>query len=402
MMIPNKFLGALAPELRLMLACATQDVVRSKAEEIEAFLAQSLDWELFLRCAIQHRVYPLVYKTLSNIPNPLIPATILAALRGKYRENALQALRMAGETARVVGSLKENDVRTVVIKGLPLAQLLYGDVTLRPSHDVDLLVWPDNLAVAGLILEKQGYRRIYPKMPLTSRLMRFLIKKDHHFSYCHEQTGLLLELHWRLDHCGVELPLPEQKNLTTVKLAGKEMPVLAAEEEFLSLVLHGAGHSWFRLRWLCDIGKFLEQELNWEKLIGLATQFGVITHLNQALLLADQLLTAPLPNDYRLTLVTDRRAWRLALQVVPFLQKADYNPDDLNRRRDWRLFALRKKYDYQIRVGWKSRFGYVWNHFKPPEADLQLVSLPDIFYPLYYLIRPFTWLGRHVFKKFKS
>jgi hypothetical protein len=257
------------------------------------------------------------------------------------------------------------------------------------------------LAAAGTILEKQGYRRIHPDVPLTPQLMRFLLKKDHHFSYCHTQTGILVELHWRLDHCGVELPLPEKNELTTCRLAGQNISVLAAEYELLSLILHGAGHSWFRLRWLCDIGKFLEQELDWEQLLGLAAKWGVVTHLNQALILADQLLAAAIPNDYRTILAADRQAWRLAQLAVPFLQKADYNPDDSNRGRDWHFYALQKRYDYSIRVGWKSRFGYVWNHFKPAETDLQLLTLPDGFHWAYYLIRPFTWLWRRVFNKFR-
>jgi hypothetical protein len=97
-MIPNKSLGALAPELRLMLACATHDAVHSKAEEIKAFLTRPLDWELFLQYTIQHRVYPLVYKALSNISTAtLIPEPVSATLRMKSRENALQALRIAGK-----------------------------------------------------------------------------------------------------------------------------------------------------------------------------------------------------------------------------------------------------------------------------------------------------------------
>lgn len=396
-MKPNQTLGELAPELRLMLACATHDTVHPKLKEINVLLSQPLDWELFLRYAMQHRVYPLAYKTLSNISDAVIPATVLIALRSKCQKNALQALQMTRETARVAASLEENGIRFVFIKGPPLAQLLYGEVTLRPSHDLDLLVGPENLAIAGTILEKRGYRRIHPDVPLTPRLMRLLLKKDHHFSYYNAQTGVLLEVHWRLNHCGVELPLPDKNKLASCRLAGREIPVLTAEYGLLSLILHGAGHSWFRLRWLCDIGKFLEQELDWERLLSLAKQFKVEALLNQALFLAEALLAASIPDAYRPALTSDRRAWRLAQMAVPFLQKADYNPDDSERRRDWRWYWRQKTYDYQVRLNWRNRFGYAWRHFMPSEADLQLISLPDSLYPAYYLIRPFTWLRRRVF-----
>lgn len=400
-MKPNQTLGELLPELHLMLACATHGALHPKLKKIKVLLSQSLDWKLFVQYTMNHRVYPLVYKTLGNIPETYIPERVLTALRTKCRENTMQALRMVGETARVVANLQECGIQSVVIKGPPLAQLLYGDVTLRPSHDLDLLVWPANLVAAGTILEQRGYRRIHPNVPLTPRMMRFLLQKDHHFSYYQERTGVLLELHWRLDHCGVELPLPGKNELTTCSLGGREIPVLTAEYGLLSLILHGAGHSWFRLRWLCDIGKYLEQELDWEKLLRLADHLGVRTHFNQALILADQLLGAPIPEVYRTCLAHDRQAWRLAQMAVSFLQKADYHPDDSRQRRNWRLWVMQKRYGFQIRVGWRSRVGYAWSHFKPAETDWQLISLPEVLYPVYYLIRPFTWLWRRMVKKLR-
>jgi hypothetical protein len=392
----NQTLGEFVPEFRLMLACATCDAVHPQTEEIKALLSQPLDWELFLQYTMQHRLYPLVNQTLGSLADAAVPETVFTALRTKCQKNTWQALRMVGETARIVAGLTENGIRSVVFKGPPLAQLLYGDVALRPSHDLDLLVRPEDLEAAGLVLERQGYRRIHPAVPLTPQLMRFLLQKDHHFAYCHGQTGILVELHWRMDYCGVALPLPRRDQLTVCRFAGREIPVAAAEYGLLLLVLHGAGHGWFRLRWLCDVGRYLRSELDWEKLLSLAVKFGVVAPLNQALLLAEQLFAAPIPDAYRSIMATDRRAWRLARKVIPFLQKADYNPDTSKQRRDWRLWVLQKKYDYQVRMSWKSRLGYVWSHFKPTETDLQLVKLPDSLHFLYYLFRPFTWVWRRI------
>jgi hypothetical protein len=392
----NHIIDEFAPELRLMLACATHDATHPKTEVIKAFLAQSLDWELFLQYTMQHRLYPLVNQTLGSLADAAVPETVLTALRTKCQKNTWQTLRMAAETARVVSDLQESGIQSVVFKGPPLAQLLYGDVALRPSHDLDLLVRPEDLETAGTILGQQGYRRIHPAVPLTPQLMRFLLQKDHHFSFCHGKTGILVELHWRMDYCGVALPLPRQDQLTVCRFAGREIPVAAAEYGLLLLVLHGVGHGWFRLRWLCDVGRYLGLELDWEKLLSLAAKFGVVTHLNQTLLLAEQLFAAPVPDAYRPVVRADRRAWRLAQRVVPFLQKADYSPDTSKRQRDWRLWLLQKNYDYQVRVGWKSRLRFVWYHFKPTEIDLQVIALPDRFHFLYYLFRPFTWLWRRV------
>lgn len=55
------------------------------------------------RLADNHRVYPLVYKTLSLLDNLLIPEYVLEVLKQKCQDNALNALRTTGEMVRILG-----------------------------------------------------------------------------------------------------------------------------------------------------------------------------------------------------------------------------------------------------------------------------------------------------------
>ncbi|HEX2954449.1 MAG TPA: nucleotidyltransferase family protein [Bacillota bacterium] len=393
----NKTLGQFSNELRLMLACAYHDADHPLSDEMTGLLASPIDWDLFLKLSHHHRVDPLVYRTLCYLQDGIIPETVLSALQTQCRKNAVQAVQMAAVTARLVTCFATNGIRTVVLKGPPLAQGLYGNVALRPSHDIDLLVWPEDLTTACTVLEKEGYRRIHPDFPLTRRRLQLYLKVAHHFSYLHQKTGVLVELHWRLGHCGIELPLPQTDQITIYKLGGRDVPVLTAEDGLLFLVLHGVSHSWFRLRWLLDIGKLLDHELDWDRIVMRARKMGIPAYVDQALILADQLLGAPIPARFHEALAKDRRARRLAEMAVSFIIKFKYDPFDLNRPSDVGLYLLWKKYNYQVRVGLRNKLKYIGNHFKPSEVDIQWIALPDILFPLYYIIRPFFWVKRRLF-----
>jgi hypothetical protein len=64
----QKFISEFPPELQLMLASANSDLDKTKS-----LVKQPVNWDKFLRLADYHRVYPLVYKTLSLLDNLLMP-----------------------------------------------------------------------------------------------------------------------------------------------------------------------------------------------------------------------------------------------------------------------------------------------------------------------------------------
>ncbi len=93
----NKLISEFPPELRLMLAGANSDLDKTKY-----LLQQPINWDKFLRLAAYHRVYPLVYRTLSRLDNLPVPEHVLDALRQTCQENTLSTLRITGEMVRIV------------------------------------------------------------------------------------------------------------------------------------------------------------------------------------------------------------------------------------------------------------------------------------------------------------
>src|SRR5439155_716431 len=62
------------------------------------------------------------------------------------------------EAARLLQGLREAGIRTMVLKGLPLALLYYRDRGARPMSDVDVLVPVHQTALAIDCLARMGWR----------------------------------------------------------------------------------------------------------------------------------------------------------------------------------------------------------------------------------------------------
>ena len=94
-------LTGLLPEDELCLLLARGQLppsVRTRALEL---LARSIRWEEVLRRGEEHRVTPLLYRSLVELEFPGAPDEVRATLSAAFRANALRNTFLAGELARV-------------------------------------------------------------------------------------------------------------------------------------------------------------------------------------------------------------------------------------------------------------------------------------------------------------
>jgi hypothetical protein len=392
----NKIASEFPQELRLMLASANCDLDKTKY-----FLKLPINWDKFLRLADYHRVYPLVYSTLSRLNNLLVPENVLDVLRQTCQENTLSALRITGEMVRIGILLEDSNISTVVLKGAPLSLLLYGDIAARPYSDIDILVTIDELEQTMTVLENEGYYRIseYDSYGLTPRQLQIYLKHHEHsshFEYWNNKKGIKLEIHWKLSKYGNVLPFPKESNIKKMVVAGTSMSVLSNEEWFLYLVLHGAGHKWHRLRWLVDIRKFIQKEnIDWISISHKAEKFGIRSFLYQALILTNQVLGVDLPPDLEPDIARDKTAWWLAyLSLQASILDAG---ERVGSSGIYSIYA-NISYDLYMTRGLQNKFNYFLKLFGPKAEDIKLVALPDSLCALYYIIGPFTFIARRLHK----
>ena len=93
----------------------------------------------------------------------------------------------------------ENQIPLLFLKGPVIAADLYGDISLRTSRDLDILIPITHFERAEKLLLSLGYE----KEPVLSVLNDWKWR-DHHIVYFHPQKCIMLEIHWRLERFSIE------------------------------------------------------------------------------------------------------------------------------------------------------------------------------------------------------
>ena len=207
----------------------------------------------------------------------------------------------------------------LVLKGLPLAQQLYGDIALRPSSDIDVLIKPGDFQQTHEILLSQGFQVIRPTNCINRHF--FLWQKD--MTYTHPDHPFKIDLHWRLDRN----PSWNQIDFTTlwqqhetVTISGINIPVLGKHDNLLYLCQHGAKHGWSNLKWLQDIVDFCQAyTLDWPALWQQANSKRVTRPLLQAVMLIEKLYDKPLPFTTKLSTKEHKILQKLVSHAYQYL-----------------------------------------------------------------------------------
>jgi Uncharacterised nucleotidyltransferase len=281
----------------LCLAARTQHDEASEGRLL-ALAHGSLDWERLWQLGHLHDVLPLLADSLRPLAGQApIPAEWLARAQRRFYATLLRNTTLRDELARVVVALRAAGVESIPVKGVVLAETVYGNLALRPAADLDVLVRPCDLPAARAVLRAMDYA--HRAVPLFAELHH----PYHDPQYFRQVDGgdLCLELHWalwaeRFFHLGTDV-LWERAH--GARLGGVEMRLLSPEDTLLHLAIHRS-RSALRLRFLCDIAELLRchgATLDWEYILGQARAAGARTALYYALALPAQLLDAPLPPE---------------------------------------------------------------------------------------------------------
>ncbi len=341
------------------------------------------DWPALLDAAEQHAVTPLLARRLAANPG-IAPSRILETLRARYDANALRNVALSRTLAELLEQLGANGVDAMPIKGPALAIAAYGDLALREFGDLDIVVRPDKFDRARELLAEWGYR---PLTHLSGQGERVLRGSDHHLPLVHEDTKVMVELHWSLDNGRPGRYLDADwvwSNARMVSLLGRELPALSWSALLVYLCVHGAKHGWTSLGWVRDVAGVLAAAPDGELAMAatLAAAADARRRLALGVILAQSLLAAPARSD--LTLDVGRGLGWLERDV-----RSRLFGHEERTRGEWLAFQSRT-FDAT-----RDRIGYLVHIVAAPHvADVQSIPLPRWLRWLYFLLRPVRLAAR--------
>jgi len=367
----------LSKELKLLI-----DLLSSKgANDSEGiYLFKDIDWSTFLDLVYHHRCHPIIYLKLKDMPEKIVPLEVIQTLYQEYKKNTFKMLQLSGEMEQISELFTKNQIKSLFLKGPVVAYDLYGDISLRTSKDLDILIPEKDLDKVETLLLNSGYVKDEVPTILNERKWR-----KHHIEYFHPQKRIQIEIHWRLHNRPMKEPsfneLWQRKRLTP--LTNYPVYFLGEEDLFLHLVVHGARHGWFRLRWLIDIDQIIQKGIDYKKVNSLMGKLGYSHLVGQSIILCSQLLNSPIYKEVRV--VTEgSRPRRLAEKAYFYISISKEFTYDISY-----LFSLKSNVQKLL---------YIFVLFYPRYGDSRILRLPKCLHLLYFPLKPFLWMWRKVKK----
>ncbi len=366
-------------ELNLMLA-----LIKNDGDSIKILLDSSINWYVFLEVVKQHRLYPIIYKKLNDGLTKEIPEEILVQLRDLYQQNTFRMMKMSAEMERLSDCFQKQEIRCLFLKGPALAYHLYGNLSLRTSNDLDVLISLKDLKKADDLLLQRGYERDEYKRSVLGDWKW----KNHHVEYIHPDTLQKVELHWKLHPGGAKEPgfdqLWNRKQAST--LTKKPVYILGTEDLYIFLMIHGARHGWFRLRWLIDLVDLSKQITDWRMIKKMQRKYQISHIVAQVDLLTEGLIGKKLSKYGHVT----ERSYQLAEDALfLIMNEIDIHDDRLSGR-----FAKRADDYYQSIMTRKQKAFRLLGALYPCIDDAKTLPLPKSLHFLYFPLRPFLWMWR--------
>ena len=351
--------------------------------EARSLLARGLCWPRLVEQARLHGVSPLLARTLRTLGGCALPSESSAELELDARLNAARNALFVRALTGVLACFRDAGVPVIPLKGVALAESLYGDVTLRDCSDIDVLVPRDAVARAFRALLADGFEPV-DDSAIEQADIELLLRSsiEHVFVLRSSAAPTLLDLHWdiawrwRGDSAATDDLWADARSQT---LFGVEAYTLSPEWEILYLAIHAAHHRWRALKWLVDIHEACSaRRVDWVRLSDKARRLGWEKVLRVTLSTCHALFGTPVPDDLS--------QWALPRWLRVF-------PESPVEAGLWQeaLFATRLFSGISAKLAYLGRL-----LFLPTIRERELVFLPTPMEVLYYPLRPLRLAGRWI------
>jgi len=343
--------------------------VRARALEL---LAGPLRWPPLLKRAEEHQVLPLLYRSLRTLEFQGVPSEVQAKLKADFRVNAVRNMLFVSELTRVLRFLSEAGIRVLPLKGVALAESLYGDPAFRFCSDIDILVPASEALLARRLLLAQGYTSPFTEDFFLNH--QFHASADSPLLAYKGSLSYFLELHWTLlQHSSKDAEaMQDLWSLARPRdFFGVKAYSLTPEWDFLYLAGHVAYHKWQTLKWVADIHDLcVSASIDWQWVREKAERFDLDLVVGSTLAVCTALFGTPAPPNFS--------AVALPAGVQLF-------PNSLNPSESWNapLFYPKLLKRPSERLRWFAEMFFVAR-----QADQVFFHLPASLDFLYFLLRP--------------
>lgn len=385
----NKFRA----EDELLICVARKSLDEGTVDRLQQLTQQNIDWDHLLQTASLHGLLPLLATHLLNAAPDQIPEPILQRLKSERVESSKHSVYLVRELIRVLGLLNTNNIPALIFKGPILGQMIYGEVGLRQTGDLDLLIGKRDFSRVKDLLQANGYSM---EPQLSPAQQKAHLGSHCEIQFCNQDQFSVVDLHWGLTPKAFPFFVSFEDLWTrrqTIRLAGHPIPTFSTEDLLLYLCVHGTKHYWNRLEWVASVAQLScpQADIDWSKVSGLADTTNNRKTLRLGLLLATNIFSFELPEPAQGLL---KDAGQLQKTAQALEENLFMNPGVAPTQ----IAAFRWNLQFMDRRRYAVR-SFLRSIFVPTISDWQKVDLPDALYPFYYATRPLLLLKKYGTRK---
>jgi len=370
-------------------------MLREREHIQESFERDTLlaKWQAIRELAMYHGVMPILYRSLGDLALQL-PSEEVCTLKSLYQSTSRDQLALTAHLLTLTGRLESRGLHYVAIKGPALSQEVYGDITLRQYGDIDLFVDQDDMQEMSELIIGLGYQ---PLLPVTLLTRRKFFALDNDFSFRHQSSGVLLELHWKLFPRRHRMSLPFEQlyaHAGRLDIQNRKITILSPEDNLLYLTLHGAKHIFERFEWVYDIDRLIDTypDLDLRKVYEKAVAIRVEEPFLLGIFLCELLFGTPIPQS--LQRYRSERVDQLIESVLHYCKEEFIFWDEAAKKRARFLFLAQLHQEKESPL-----FSHFKSLFKPTAVDVITFSLSDRIDFLYPLLRPFRLFYKYFLRR---
>lgn len=302
---------------------------------------------------------------------------------------ATRALDQFRQLADLCEALAQVGIVALPYKGPLLSWRLHGDVALRMSTDLDVVVARDEYERARAVLVARG--RV-PRGGHSLVQERTLFHWLGHASFG-EGDVTFVELHWRFAPRAFPFALTPGDALLRsrpVQVGSRTFQLMDDRDLLVTLAMHGTRHLFERLEWLSGFARLVAStSFTTSELLAHASLLRARRMLLIAIATAEEALGLPLAEPWVEALRRDPQARRIAAQLAAdIVARGRGSPVERDGAALQRLYAgmLDGPLD-AVRL-------LLSGALLPTEREWEAVRLPDALTPLYLVVRPVRLLAR--------
>jgi hypothetical protein len=383
-----------SPAFRLTIATSwlAPEAWQDRQEQaIRGAVGAGVDWLEYLHLVGRHRTPALSWAALKRVPGVDAPEPVRRELQQRSDACHLQAMQQAQLLAEVLKGFAGEGIAAMPMKGPILSSELYGDIGLRQSRDLDVMVAAQDVARGQACLERMGWKQDATHFAMSPRQWEALLRHDRHLDYVRPQRPCHLELHWCNPWDTAELTARRWARSTASSWRGYGFQAMDPVDLALYLCSHGSDHAWFRAKWLGDLARMHAMKLvDWEAALEEARGTNQERSLLLCLRLLNEVYGLPVP-------VEDGRplpAYLVNRAVIEL--KTDAEPEPISPLNRLRRRLRHARYDRLLRPRkpWRQSFASL----SYCREDYRVLPLPDRWFWAYVPLRPFLWAWRRLLR----